>query len=190
MTSKGRVVVAVAGRRVDAPGSVPERFPASAMIAVKCSVKTFLDDHGGVAVVASAACGADILALEAASELGIRTRVILPFARDRFGGTSVEGRGEGCGWGDRFATLIDGAEVREDVVVLPYAEGSDDDAYARATARIVAEAVDLARALRAEVIALAIWDERPRHGRDATKDFVDTAKRWGIETFSIPTVSG
>jgi cytosine/adenosine deaminase-related metal-dependent hydrolase len=157
------------------------------MAAVKLAVKTFLDDHGGVAVVASAACGADILALEAASELGIRTRIILPFVRDRFRDTSVEGGGEG--WGDRFAKLMDGAEVREDVVVLPHAEGSDD-AYASATERIVAEAAELARGLRVEVIALVIWDERPRPSADATKDFVDTAKRCGIKTFSIPTGTG
>jgi hypothetical protein len=43
-------------------------------------------------VVASAACGSDLIALDVAGELGLERRVILPFEPNRFAETSVEDR--------------------------------------------------------------------------------------------------
>jgi hypothetical protein len=40
----------------------------------------------------SAACGADIIASEVASEIGLRRRIVLPFARDLFRETSANDR--------------------------------------------------------------------------------------------------
>jgi hypothetical protein len=184
MAAEGPTVAAVAGRRVDAPGA-PARFPAGAVPVVAAAVKAFLAGHGVVAVVASAACGADIVALEAALELGIRTRIVLPFERGRFRRTSVEDRG--IEWGSRYQAVIERADGQGDLVVLDDAKGSDDDAYARANARILAETLDLAHLSHARCIALAIWDEKPRSGTDATRDFLEAAKGQGMIPFSIRT---
>jgi hypothetical protein len=43
-------------------------------------------------VVSSAACGVDIIASEVASEIGLRRRIVLPFARDLFHETSANDR--------------------------------------------------------------------------------------------------
>ncbi len=152
---------------------------------VKGAVKTLLHDRRTMAIVASAACGADILALEAARELGLRTRIVLPFERTRFRRTSVIDRGGE--WGPRFDAIIDDADARQDLIVLMPANGNDDMAYAAATARIIDETVVLGRAYGAVPIALAIWDEKPRATVDATKEFVDQVARAGIELCSIPT---
>lgn len=185
MDPNAPTVAAVAGRRVDAPDSPAQRFPAQAVPRVAEAVRRFLADHHVVAVVASAACGADIVALEAASDLGIRTRVVLPFDAERFLRTSVADRGEE--WGDRYRAVLQRADARGDLVVLEEASGTDDAAYARATKRILSETQALAGSNRARAIALAIWDENPRSGTDATRDFIDFARGQKMTTFSIAT---
>lgn len=57
-------VAAIAGRRIDAPGTKPARFPISAVASVKSAVKRLLEARGTRVAVAAAACGADILALK------------------------------------------------------------------------------------------------------------------------------
>ena len=68
-------------------------------------------------VVASAACGSDLLALAAASVLGIRTLVILPFASDIFRETSVVDRPHRAFWGSLYDRLIVEARERWDLIV-------------------------------------------------------------------------
>src|SRR5687768_3128608 len=82
-------VVAIAGRRIDAPGEKEPRFPERDAATVREGVKRLLKEQKVDTVVASAACGADIVALEAALELGLELRVILPFEPARFRETSV-----------------------------------------------------------------------------------------------------
>jgi hypothetical protein len=43
-------------------------------------------------VVSSAACGVDIIASEVASEIGLRRRIVLPFARELFRETAANDR--------------------------------------------------------------------------------------------------
>ena len=178
-------VAAIAGRRIDAPTTEVARFPAELAPAVKAAAKRLFSDRGIGFVVASAACGADILALEGAIELGIRIRVVLPFDRQRFRSTSVVDRGQD--WGPRYDAILAAADAGGGVVVLEAGAGGDDAAYGRATVRIIDDARALALERRSRSIAIAIWDEQPRHSGDATKDFLDRASVAGLEVVSIST---
>src|SRR5664279_2133900 len=90
-------VAAVAGRRVDAPDAREVRFPANAELMVRNDIQRLLVEYGIGTLVSSAACGADIVALEVAVELGLRLVIVLPFERHRFRATSVTDRGEAWG---------------------------------------------------------------------------------------------
>jgi hypothetical protein len=186
-SAHGSRVAAIAGRRIDAPDAKAPRFPSSAASEVKTAVQRLLRDHDIRLVVASAACGADILALEAASDLGIRTRIILPFDRERFRATSVVDRGEE--WGQRYDAVLERADAEGDVLLLEGGNDDDDAAYGRATERIVADALAFARAAGSTPLAIAIWDERPRDSGDATRDFIDRASAAGMDLVSIPTLA-
>ena len=85
-------IVAVAGRRVDAVDAQTKRFPYANADSVRAALSRALENAAAMLVVASAACGSDLLALDVASVLGIRTRIILPFAPDVFRETSVVDR--------------------------------------------------------------------------------------------------
>ena len=139
---------------------------------VRNDIQRVLVEYGIGTLVCSAACGADIVALEVAVELGLRLVIVLPFERDRFRATSVADRGEA--WGARFDALLDEPNSQREVIVLTRAPGSDDAAYAQATKRLITEANQRAPKDNS-ALAIAVWEGRARAGTDATQDFLDRA---------------
>jgi hypothetical protein len=178
-------VVAVAGRRIDAPDTARPRFPLDRVPAVRQALRSQLIEVQAVAMVSSAACGADLIALEEAERLGLRRRIVLPFSPDRFRATSVVDRpGD---WGPVFDRQIAAAAAANDLVVLGSGDGGDDVMYAAANEAIVREAQALFREapggqtdpLRA--VAIIVWEGAPREGGDLTDAFRQLAARAGFE---------
>ena len=92
------------------------------------------------ALISSAACGADLLALDVARHAGIRRRLILPFAIDRFRESSVVDRPGN--WGPLFDGLIADATAHDDLVILEAGDG--DEAFAATNLAILDEGERLA----------------------------------------------
>lgn len=187
MKSPGAIaaIVGVAGRRTDAPGSTPERFPLRNLDRVRHAIAAVLAELPTPVTIASAACGTDLLALEAAGALGIRCRVILPFPPDRFRSSSVTDRpGD---WGPLFDMLIGAAAARGDLVVLDSGPASDDDAYARTNAAILDEGDALAAAAHASRIAIVAWEGASRGADDLTEQFRSSAASRGWTIRDIAT---
>ena len=131
-------VVALAGRRVDPPEADSPRFPPENIGLVRERLHSFLQDRRAAALVCSAACGADLVALEAAGVLGLRRRVVLPFSPGRFRETSVVDRPEN--WGPLYDRVIEAVTRAGDLVLLEDA-GEGGAAYAAANERILDEAL-------------------------------------------------
>ncbi len=83
------IIVALAGRRIDAPDTQKPSFPLENTEKVRRCMSELFTKHQVSTLVCSAACGADLLALEVAGDLGLRRRIVLPFERDRFREISV-----------------------------------------------------------------------------------------------------
>lgn len=186
--SADQTIVAVAGRRVDAPGTDPPSFPSAALASVSSRIDEFLDGHAVRTVVASCSSGADILLLEAAAARGLGTRIILPFSIERFRETSVIDRG--AEWGTRYDKLIASATHNGDVVVLPEVQGRADDVSGRVTRKIIEETVRIAKLLHARTLAVAIWEQKARSTHDATQDFLKQARRAKLKVEEISTLPG
>lgn len=138
-------------------------------------------------LVCSAACGSDLLALGVASELGIRRRVVLPFARALFRETSVADRpGD---WGVRYDRVLNEVEGQRDLVILDY-EQTNPAAYARTNAAIVDEALRIARQDGTVAQALAVWDGKSRGSEDLTAQFLDEARAKGMPILEVLTLMG
>ncbi|MFC7736518.1 hypothetical protein ACFQX4_11825 [Roseomonas sp. GCM10028921] len=180
-------VVALAGRRVDAPGAYPPRFPVGNVPLVRRRLAEVLAAEDTRTLVCSAACGADLIALEEAEKLGLRRRIVLPFAPERFRRTSVADRPGG--WGPEFDRLVAAARGAGELVVLDGA-GEGDAAYAAANEAIVREAVALAEAggIAHRPVAVVVWEGAPRDGTDATQGFLELAAAAGFEPRSVPTL--
>jgi hypothetical protein len=177
-------VTALAGRRVDAAGTRDRRFPPENAETVARRLRNILVATASTGVVSSAACGADILALESAAELGLNCRVILPFLRDRFRATSVADRGED--WGRRFDAILAGLN-KGDIIELNL-DGNEDQAYAAANVRILDEAAQMASAADQRVLATIVWNGLVRGASDLTDAFRQIATDRKIETVSVPTL--
>ena len=122
---KRGAIVAAAGRRIDPWDATVPRFPSSAVRETRRRIDDTLVRHKAIALVTSAACGADLLALSSAADLRLRRRVVLPFAPELFRKTSVTDRpGE---WGPVFDETLLQLQAAGDVLIL---DGSpDDDGY-------------------------------------------------------------
>lgn len=176
-------IVAAAGRRIDAPGAASERFPLRNRDRVRGALYASLAAAHASLLVSSAACGADLLALEAARALGIRNRVILPFAVDRFRASSVVDRpGD---WGPLFDGVMAEVTSRGDLVILGDAES--EHAYARTNVAILGEGEMLAAATGARRIALVAWDGASRGPGDLTEQFRAEAVSRGWAITEVPT---
>lgn len=177
-------VIALAGRRID-PDAEASRFPLAAVPLVRQRIADLLRDENAAALACSAACGADLIALEEAGRLGLHRRVVLPFAPERFRETSVTDRpGD---WGPIFDRVIAAAAGAGDLVVMD--AGSGDAAYALANAAIIAAAQALADDAAAPLrpIGVIVWEGAAREGTDATADFRSLAEAAGFEGRSVST---
>jgi hypothetical protein len=182
-TGNELAVIALAGRRVDAEDTNPPRFPLANVPMVRQRLNELLRAEHAVAIVCSAACGADLVALVEAERLGIRGRIVLPFAPARFRETSVIDRpGD---WATAFDRLVANAQRTNDLVVIDSAVGDDDAAYAAANGAIVREAQQLARkdpgSDASRLIAAIVWEGAARSEADATEGFRTLAVGAGFE---------
>lgn len=177
------VVIALAGRRVDAPGVQQPRFPTENVDRVKERIQALFAARNARALVCSAACGADLLALEAAETQDIRRRVVLPFPREVFRRTSVVDRpGD---WGTRYDRALDQIEEQDDLLVIGLRE-DDSGAYVATNSMILDEAALLAGNLGVEILAVVVWD-RSRGPGDITEQFLNEATRRDIEVAAVST---
>ena len=97
-------VVAFTGHMIDAPDRATPRFPAALVPAVEAAVRERLARMHRPVFYGSAACGADLIVIEAALAQGAEVNVVLPFDRDDFVRTSVEGGG--ADWMPRFDAAL------------------------------------------------------------------------------------
>jgi hypothetical protein len=179
------MIIALAGRRIDALGTETTRFPSESVELVRRRLRELFEKNQAKALVSSAACGADLLALEEAGNLGMRRRVILPFNRERFRETSVVDRpGD---WGNLYDRIVNAVEANGDLVTLSF-NSDDANAYSAANIAILGEATDLCRQLRLETVAVLVWDGSPRGKEDLTQSFGDEARSRGYSVIEIKTL--
>ena len=181
---KGGAIVAAAGRRIDPDDAIVTRFPLAAIRRTRLRIDDALVRCGATALVTSAACGADLLALSAAADLRLRRRVVLPFDPQLFRETSVIDRpGD---WGPVFDETLLRLRAAGDVVLLH--ESPDDAGYAAAGEVILDEAERLAGENGDRLVAMIVWDGHPRTGFDLTWRFRESAARRGFEIADVPTL--
>lgn len=147
-------VVAFTGHMIDAPGRVQARFPAAAEPAVAAALEAWLDATGEVIGYSQAACGGDILFLEALQRRGHENHVTLPCAKPDYIEQSVAFAGPT--WVARFDKALAGATS----VGYATAEAYLGDAilFEHASRFIDGRALVRARQLEGEALMLALLD--------------------------------
>ncbi|PYR56203.1 MAG: hypothetical protein DMF85_17320 [Acidobacteria bacterium] len=179
------MIIALAGRRIDAADASAPRFPAENVELVRTALRSAFERLRASAVVSSAACGADLIALTEAGRLGLRRRVVLPGPADRFRDTSVTDRGES--WGPPYDAVVADATRRGDLVIA--AQGVEGDAaYAATNHRILDDAIALGAERREDVSAVLVWDGQSRGAGDLTEAFGSAARDRNLPVVEIRTL--
>ena len=179
------MVVALAGRRVDPEGQKNPRFSSAPQV-VELVRRRICDKFlalQATALISSAACGADLLALVEAGKLGLRRRVILPFNHDTFRSTSVTDRPGN--WGPIYDAVLDEVQALGDLVIAPAVRR--DRAYLETNHIIINEALCLAETLQQSVGAVRVWDGESRGEEDLTEEFGHYAQMKGLHVWDILT---
>jgi class 3 adenylate cyclase len=96
-------VVVFTGQPLDRPGEGPH-FPPGLEAAVRGEIARTLDEIGAQIGYSMAACGSDLLFIEAMLERGAEVNVVLPFALDDF--IAAEVRYAGPRWEMRFRNAL------------------------------------------------------------------------------------
>jgi hypothetical protein len=173
---------ALAGRRIDAVDAKVSQFPLAMIPIVKRAISDLLRKEEVNLLVCSAACGADLVALDAAFEIGIRCRIVLPFEQSRFRQTSVTDRpGD---WGVLFDRIVSLVDSKGDLIVLPDGQ-NPERAYQHANEVIIRE---VSAVLNPRRLAILVWEGRPRQRGDATAEFRRLAKAAGMSERIVPTL--
>jgi len=177
--SAGPVIVE-AGRRVDAPDAETPRFPPSNVDKVQERIRQLFAGENPVAFVSSAACGADLLALDVAENMHVPRYVLLPSSPEEFRKSSVTDRpGD---WGTLYDNVLKTAKI--EVLTLP--EGQEG--YLQTNLKLLDRAEALARERHTSTAALVIWNEQSRGSDDVTAHFLEQAKLRKIPVLVVSTL--
>lgn len=178
------MVLALAGRRIDASESTRTAFPLENVEKVRNRVRGLFAQRSVHVLICSAACGADLIALEVATDLDLKCRIVLPFIQGRFRELSVVDRPGN--WGPVFDRIIKSAEARGNLITLNLDEG--DEAYSQTNIVIVTEALNLAAELHDPVGAALVWEGTAKGGADGTASLGNFARERGLEVFEVSTL--
>lgn len=185
------MIVALAGRRIDPPEAKTPRFPEDRISVVRDQIRRVLEEWSATTLIASAACGADLLGQQVAGELGLRRIVVLPFEPARFRETSVSDRpGD---WGPVFDQLVASVSDEDGTLLIldqPVGDGSSHAAYTAVNDLVLDTALGLARRGASDdgVRAIAVWDGASRGRQDLTEHFIKAARGRGIPVEEVLTV--
>lgn len=191
------MIIALAGRRIDAQDASPSRFPQSNRKKVKEELKTLFKKRNAKALVSSAACGADLLALEVANELNLHYCIVLPSDPEEFREKSVTDRGGN--WGEIFDKIYQKAKSLGNVIELG-STAENDQVYIEANNKIIDQAASIATKLSDEtvsdfsessienhVLVVIVWEGKPRGEEDITANFAELGRARGFEVTEVLT---
>lgn len=191
------MIITLAGRRIDGKDDNPSRFPSENRKKVKEKIKSLFIKKNAKALVCSAACGADLLALEVADELNLPYRIVLSSDPQEFREKSVTDRGDD--WGEIFDKLYEKAKKRGEVIEVD-STAENDEIYIETNVRILDEATMLAQeasdktagnvshdSIENQILVVIVWEGRTRGDDDITANFAESGRARGFEVEQVLT---
>lgn len=176
-------IIALAGRRTDASDTDSVRFPLSNVEAVRNNLYNLFIERQAKHLVCSAACGADLVALDVASRLNISSHIILPFSVAEFKRISVTDLPGN--WGPIYDRIISEVLEHGSLQLLGY-DIDDNLAFSKANKAIIKQAKSLVKE-NFVVLGVAVWEGKSHSKIDATREFLELAQNANFDTVTVPS---
>jgi class 3 adenylate cyclase len=148
-------VIVFAGHMIDRPDRDEPRFPPNLESAVAREIQHKIDQLKPGFGFSSAACGSDILFLEAMLDRGAEVSIVLPYSRDEFVRDSVDFV-LASDWRERFDRVLERAA--RIVIASPQRLEIGGISYEFCNQMVLGLARIRARQIDATLIPLAVWD--------------------------------
>ena len=181
------MILALAGRRIDATQEEVISFPIKNIAIVRYKLRELFISLKPSLLISSGSCGADLLALEVAGELGIARSMIIPFAPELFKLKSVEDRpGD---WAGLFDRIYEQVSREEKVLVMNYPV-DDRNAYRKTNIDILdrAQALSENSGDEKDIRAVIVWEAGNKGEHDITAHFRNAAEQRGFKIEEINTL--
>ena len=171
-------IVVFTGHMVDRPDREESRFPSYLEPQVKQKIVDKLEELNASFAYCAAACGCDILFLEAMRERGGEIHIVLPFADRSFRELSVDFLPR-SNWSERYDALMSNAASVHFVSNDDYSGGSADFEFANDV--LIGIAKLKSQVLDVEVKPLAVWDSKKGGGAGGTEDAIASWDELGFD---------
>jgi class 3 adenylate cyclase len=153
---------------------------------VAAAIRERLQAMRPFAAYGSAACGSDILCLEAMRELGGETHIVLPFPAADFHRISVDfGAG---GWAERFERVL--ADATSVTITSDHRAHGSTATFEYANLVLTGKARLRARALGTDLSGLAVWDGKPSTRAAGAASLVQLWRSQRIDFEEVPVSVG
>jgi class 3 adenylate cyclase len=179
-------VLMYTGHMIDHAARATPRFPIELEGAMASAVREKLSVLRPLAAYGSAACGSDILCLEAMREAGGETHIVLPFPAQEFHRISVDFAPGG--WSERFERALAAADSV--TVTSDHRARGSSATFEYANLVLTGMARLRSQALQTQLLGLAIWDGSPSAGRAGAAELVRIwqSQNVALEQIRIPHV--
>jgi class 3 adenylate cyclase/tetratricopeptide (TPR) repeat protein len=180
-------VVVFCGHMIDRPDRSQPRFPAELEPVVYHAIRDRLRQLDARLGYASAACGADILFLEALRELEGELHIVLPSDRESFIQDSVD-LIPGANWRQRFEHLME--QATEVIIASGKKQQTDGVEYEYSNRLLHGLAKMRAEQLGTDLIPLTVWDGQAGDGKGGTASTVEHWQQWTdyVEVIDLKTL--
>lgn len=166
------------GHMIDRIGRNIPRFPPELEGQVYQAIRDRLSALDAKIGYASAACGADILFLEAILELNGEIHIVLPYAQDEFIQDSVDII-PNSNWRQRYENLL--TKANEVIICSNHNLENSQVLYEYANSVVHGLGKMRAELLDTELVHLAVWDGQPGDGAGGTAWTIKTWQAWGYD---------
>jgi class 3 adenylate cyclase len=175
-------VIVFAGHMIDRPDRAAPRFPAELEPAVAKEIRNKIEKLDPGFGFASAACGSDILFLEAMLERGAEVSIVLPYNQDEFVRDSVDFVPR-SNWKARFDCVLERAA--RVITASPQKLEIGGVAYEFCNDLLFGLAAIRARQLETNLIPLAVWDGSTGDGPGGAASAIANWRKAGREPETV-----
>jgi hypothetical protein len=175
-------LVMYTGHMIDQARRAVPRFPIALEGAVAAAIRQRLEAIRPLAAYGSAACGSDILCLEAMRELGGETHIVLPFPAADFHRISVDfAAGD---WAKRFERVL--SEATSVTITSDHRAGGSTATFEYANLVLTGNARLRAQVLGTGLFGLAVWDGKPSTRAAGAASLVQLWRSQRIDIEDVP----